>query len=407
MAHNFTNDTPVTIDPGPPNTVSSSIEVQGLADEVVQNLTVRVNIDHSWTGDLIISLLNPAGQRVILVDRRGGRHDDFRGTIFDEDASVSILNGIPPFEGTFQPEGNLHDFRDRPANGIWTLEVQDRAYQDGGTLRRWDLTVDTKPPIETAFSIDFRFLGGLTTAQQDAFDAAARRWEQIIVSDLPSVEVNGEIVDDIVIEARGETIDGPRNILGMAGADFLRPGSLLPAWGRMFFDTDDLAIMEEEGSLVRVIVHEIAHVLGFGTIWKPDYLGLLQGAGTNNPRFVGPNAMREFAALKGEATPVAVPVANTGGTGTRDSHWRETVFVNELMTGWLDPGMNPISAMTIASFEDLGYEVNYDAADSYSLPSALMPALVGMNARREDHGGYGTILPIVPIVLPEDALVGH
>jgi len=405
MTQVFTNDTPVTIDPGSPNTVTSSIDVQGLGDEVVQNVTVRVDIDHTWTGDLIISLLNPAGQRVILVDRRGGRRDDFRYTVFDETASVSILNAIPPFEGTFQPEGNLDDFRDRPANGIWTLEVRDRAYQDGGTLRRWDLTVDTKSLIETAFSIDLRFLGGLTTAQQDAFDAAARRWAQIILSDLPSVEVNGEVVDNIVIEAQGKPIDGPSNTLGMAGPTFLRNGSLLPAWGIMYFDTDDLDIMEGDGSLVRVIAHEMAHVLGLGSIWSQDYLGLLQGAGTNNPRFVGPNAMREFATLQGEATPIAVPVANTGGPGTRDSHWREAVFVNELMTGWLDPGINPISAMTIASFEDLGYQVNYDVADPYSFPSALMPALVGMNARRTDHGGYGMILPTTPVVLPEDALV--
>ena len=100
----------------------------------------------------------------------------------------------------------------------------------------------------------------------------------------------------------------------------------------MQFDTADLAPMEADGSLVRVIVHEMGHVLGFGTIW--DRLGLRQGAGTINPTFTGPNAMREFGALQGLTTPVPVSVANTGGPGTRDAHWREAVFGNELLTGF-------------------------------------------------------------------------
>ena len=101
----------------------------------------------------------------------------------------------------------------------------------------------------------------------------------------------------------------------------------------------DLARMEAEGSLVRVIVHEMGHVIGIGTIWSR--FGLLQGAGTVNPTLSGPNAMREFGDLLQTSTPTAVPVANTGGPGTRDSHWREMVFGNELMTGFLNTGTKP------------------------------------------------------------------
>ena len=35
----------------------------------------------------------------------------------------------------------------------------------------------------------------------------------------------------------------------------------------MSFDTADLAQIEADGSLVRVIMHEMGHVLGIGTIW--------------------------------------------------------------------------------------------------------------------------------------------
>ena len=405
MTNEFTNNSTVVIEPGPPNTVVSSIDVQGLDNVVIQDIRVNLNINHTWTGDLSINLIHPSGQKLILVDRRGGYGNDFKDTVFAADAPDSIRNAIPPFEGNFQPEGDLAEFRNRPANGFWTLEVNDRAYQDGGAINQWGLIFDTKPIIEPSppFQIEVRFIGGLSSAQQDAFSVAAQRWSEIIISDLPSANIHGEIIDDVVIEARGKTIDGTGGILGQAGPTWLRPGSLLPIWGIMSFDTADLAVMEENGSLVRVIMHEMAHVIGFGTIWSD--LGLLQGAGTVNPVFVGENAMREYGNLKGESSPSAVPVANTGGPGTRDSHWREAIFVNELMTGWLGSGINPISKITIGSFEDLGYQVNYEAADSYDLPSALMPALMGMNALYGDHGGRGIILPTDHGVLPAGALI--
>ena len=200
----------------------------------------------------------------------------------------------------------------------------------------------------------------------------------------------------------------PGGILGQAGPTRLRSGSLLPATGIMEFDIGDLARMEADGSLLNVIIHEMGHVLGIGTIWSLK--NLLVGAGTANPRFTGTNATREFATLIGATAPTPVPVANTGGAGTRDGHWRESVFGNELMTGFLNPGSNPLSRVTIGSLEDLGYAVNYNAADNFVLPSALQLALMGIGA----EGGYGhsqcamcghSRLGFGPVVLPENATV--
>src|SRR5262249_24095573 len=50
-----------------------------------------------------------------------------------------------------------------------------------------------------------------------------------------------------------------------------------------------------------------------------------------------------------------------------DSHWRESILANELMTGWAGPGVNlPLSRITVASLADLGYVVNMNAADSFT-----------------------------------------
>ena len=233
------------------------------------------------------------------------------------------------------------------------------------------------------FTIDVRFTGGLSERQRAAFTRAADRWTRVIVGDLPAVQVDGETVDDVLILAQGTPIDGTGQILGQAGPTYLRPATagtaaLLPAKGAMSFDTADLATMEADGTLDDVIAHEMGHVLGIGTLWVRK--GLLVGSGTEDPGFVGAAAVAEYAELTGGAA-VPVPVENTGGPGTREGHWRESVFGNELMSAYLGapsaaaPG-NPLSRLTVASLGDLGYGVDIEAAQPYALP-ARVPAGTG------------------------------
>jgi hypothetical protein len=258
--------------------------------------------------------------------------------------------------------------------------------------------------IQSAYKIEVRFLGGLTAAQKNAFKKAADRWSRVIVGDLPSVIVGGEVIDDLLIEAKGVAIDGVGRILGQAGPTNLRPASagasaLLPAKGIMSFDSADLANMEADGTLVDVITHEMGHVIGIGTIWEDK--GLLQGAGTNNPLFLGTAAKKEYGKLRGTG-PMPVPVETRGGAGTRDGHWRESVFKNELMSGFIAEANNPLSRLTVASLQDLGYRVSLSAAEAYSLPNLQLLAERGLMLESTPHAHA---LPILaPKVLPPESL---
>ena len=71
-----------------------------------------------------------------------------------------------------------------------------------------------------------------------------------------------------------------------------------------------------------------------------------------------------------------VPVENEqGGEGTRDTHWRESVFDVELMTGFLNSGApNPLSRLSVASMWDLGYVVNLDGSDAYTRRFSASPS---------------------------------
>jgi subtilisin-like proprotein convertase family protein len=402
MRHEFVNEQPVAIDPGPPSKIQSEIVVTDLGQATLENLEVHIDITHTGTGDLRITLASPDGTEVLLVNRRGGAGDDFRNTIFRADAQTTISGSRPPFRGTFRPEGNLLALRGKVAQGSWTLEVEDRAQQDGGALNRWSLGFDTNVTETSPFTVDVRFLGGLSPTQQAAFAHAAQRWAQIIRGDLPTAIVDGVTIDDVLIEAEGVLIDGPGGILGQAGPTHIRPGSNLPVKGIMSFDTADLERMEADGSLTDVILHEMGHVLGFGTLWSR--MSLIVGAGTVNPTFVGANAMREYAVLTSRSNPTPVPVENTGGPGTRDGHWRESVFGHELLTGFLSGAARPLSRVSVGAFEDMGYEVDYEAADAFVLPTALFLAELGIV---RDRGLMDTcvIRRTEPVVLPPTAVL--
>ncbi|MFT3785553.1 MAG: leishmanolysin-related zinc metalloendopeptidase [Tepidisphaeraceae bacterium] len=218
---------------------------------------------------------------------------------------------------------------------------------------------------QAGFQIEVVFGTGLTAAQQAVFTAAAQRWQSIITADLP--DTNG--IDDVRIYASGVAIDGVGKVLGQAGPDSVRStGQTLT--GSMEFDSADLANMLSNGSLTNVIVHEMGHVLGLGANYT--WSRYVSGAGGTNPIYTGPNALAEYRRMTGDVTAASVPLENTGGVGTADAHWREATFANELMTGFINPGINPLSRLSAAAMMDIGYGgVNLEAADTYTLANAL------------------------------------
>jgi hypothetical protein len=229
------------------------------------------------------------------------------------------------------------------------------------------------------YNLDIRFVGDVPASQQAIFASAAARWEQVITGNLTPIDVPAGVItagacfgiahpafsgviDDLLIYIVVDSIDGVGNKLGRAGPCFVRSSNTLPVFGVMELDSADVSALEANGMLYDVILHELGHVIGFATIW--DDLGLITGAGGSDPFFTGARGKSSFQ-LVGGTLLNGVPVENTGGEGTRDGHWRETTFSRELMTGYINNPPNPLSALTIASFMDLGYQVNFGAADNF------------------------------------------
>jgi hypothetical protein len=119
----------------------------------------------------------------------------------------------------------------------------------------------------------------------------------------------------------------------------------------MFFDVADLDFLDQLDLFEEVIVHEMGHVLGVGTAWA-NFGRTLRQDPNGNPYFNGKTANTHWNAEGGTDF---LPIENMFGPGTRLSHWRESVLRNELMTGFINLGVNPLSRITAGSMRDLGY----------------------------------------------------
>ena len=210
------------------------------------------------------------------------------------------------------------------------------------------------------FTIAVNFTGGLTASQQALFSTAANTWMGL----LPSYQ-SGINIASLAINASGVAIDGVGGILGSAGPNTYvnQAGYRVANSGTMQFDSEDLANMESNGTLLAVILHEMAHVMGFGTLWS---LNSVYSGGSG--QFTGANAIAAYITEFNQPSATFVPVELGGSPGTANGHWNEMDggwsdlgiasaqgdMRFEVMTGWVSAPYY-ISNTTVASFVDIGY----------------------------------------------------
>ena len=218
--------------------------------------------------------------------------------------------------------------------------------------------------------------------------AQADRWARIVRgSDLEDIEwepgiircggleynYQNDVLDDLFVMVAVQDFDGGPGGGVRTTVCGYRNSSKLPLIGAIKIDLDG----RERGEVDDLILHGFGHMLGFGYAWK--WQDLLRNSSKENPgadtHFVGANAIAAFVASGGASYQgPKVPVENDRTYGSVNIHWRESVFGTELMTSALQAGRDALSAITIQSLADIGYTVDVEAADAYTLPGASASA---------------------------------
>ena len=126
-------------------------------------IIVTININHHYTSDLDIFLVDPLGTKAMLLSSDNGESsNDYINTVFRTDASNPITGGSAPFTGTYLPEGSITTAPVRtgavsegtynlviPASslngalidGAWSLRVFDDDNNDSGNFANWSLSI--------------------------------------------------------------------------------------------------------------------------------------------------------------------------------------------------------------------------------------------------------------------------
>jgi Ca2+-binding RTX toxin-like protein len=267
---------------------------------------------------------------------------------------------------------------------------------DLGTVPITTTTGGSTGPTASSFEIELVIDQSFSANQAATFRAAAQRWERIITQDIPDVFVPGfNLIDDLRIDISQVAIDGLNQALASSTVIASRADSNLPALAAIQFDSADVTGLELSGQLTTVALHEIGHSLGFNSVTFAQ-LGLITGAGSADPRFTGSRALVEYNS-RFNINEGTVPLQGTGGPGIADTHWRESVFGNELMSPFIDAGANPLTRLTVGALQDLGYRVDFGAADPDTLGSFVSGLNVGGGTRAYgSNGPLGQFIPLGP-----------
>ncbi|MCL1474338.1 S8 family serine peptidase [Argonema antarcticum] len=232
------------------STITSDLAVSGLGP-TIEDVNVKININHTWDSDLDVYLTSPSGNEIELFTDVGGSGDNFNNTTLDDEAATSIPTGLAPFSGSYKPEELLVALDGENPNGVWTLKVIDDAGADVGTLNSWSLEIATpEPSTQTDVNGNYSFTG-LAPDTYTVAEVQEPGWEQTYPegdgTHTVTVEAD-EIVEGIDFGNRDSSIGLIKGIKwnDLDGDAVQEPGeSGLEGW-TIYLDDNNNGVIDEE-----------------------------------------------------------------------------------------------------------------------------------------------------------------
>jgi subtilisin-like proprotein convertase family protein len=224
--------------------VTDTVTVAGMP-AFIWDVNITTVITHTFSSDLNIYLVSPAGTEVTLTSGNAGGHADvYAGTTWDDQAAVAVTmypfqNGVAP--PALMPEEAMGAFIGENPNGVWTLRVVDTFPDENGHFVSWSLEITSLASAPAVIEREFSYLAASTIPNPGTIT-------RTLSADVPSgdLPVGGLILSTTVQHARAadlqiRLISPPglmttvaHNVIN-AGADLYRgtrwhdkAGSILP-----------------------------------------------------------------------------------------------------------------------------------------------------------------------------------
>ncbi len=105
----------------------------------ISNVSLDLDISHTWIGDLVITLESPSGTVATVFDGCGNV-DNLVATFADGNPAFDC--GASAVGNTYSPVDAFSAFNGEMASGTWLLTVDDNVGGDNGTFNSFNLTID-------------------------------------------------------------------------------------------------------------------------------------------------------------------------------------------------------------------------------------------------------------------------
>ncbi len=161
------DDLPINISQSGTPEVTSFTFVEGAGNVSDINVSL-VKGTHNNSGDLVISLVSPAGTEVVLVQNKCNFSTNFN-CAFDQQAPIEVECPLSSGQ-TFIPKEDLGVFNGEGITGDWVLKINDTNSGSGGSFTDFELEICSNATLDNPFLVNNTPLGiplGMSNAIQD------------------------------------------------------------------------------------------------------------------------------------------------------------------------------------------------------------------------------------------------
>ena len=208
------------------------------------------------------------------------------------------------------------------------------------------------------FDIGLNYSQNCNVEIHELCEKARLKWLSVITDGYVPLEMGGKYFERLEISIDVTYVDGEGPKMAEALHTWEHPDTGLPVNGFIRIDKKDARLPLKDMKLMEeVLIHEMGHVIGMNQyVWHST--GLLKVLDDGRKVLSGPKCSAECGLLF-DKTSMDIPLYRLDNF----QHIDESSFPNEVMSPGIGESGNVLSKLTAAILDDMGYTVDYSAAE--------------------------------------------